>query len=318
MNDLTFIELGGKIRDLRRYINPAEIGWSAFNPSIAYSPVEGYAILFRSSNYIYNPKNNKVTGTGVGKDPGLIENRLWFAYLNNDLEIIEESLKEVVFPPLKIPLYRGCEDGRLFWRDGWEFTITIFEPPVLPWPRIGRFKLENYEANILNFITAPPKGKEFQEVEKNWMPTEDVNPKFDYIYSQTSVYSHSEGIVKVRDMPKADLKLRGGSQLVRINPETYIAIVHEVDLESVDVFNVKNFSPISVVRHYYHRFAKYNSDGILSGVSDRFKFSEFNIEFACGMIVKNNSVVISYGINDCISALGEIELDKVLEMIKDV
>ena len=318
MNTPTFEDLGGKTWELRRSVDLKDPRWTAFNPSISYSPVEGYAILFRSSNYFYDPSTDRVTGTGVGKDPGLIENRLWFGYLNKDLEIIEDSLKEVFFNQWEIPMYRGVEDARLFWRnDGWEFTATVYEPHVFHYPRIGKFKLENYEATIINFYLSAPK-ESFQSIEKNWMPTDNLNLNFDYIYSQTSVYSNLKGVTKVRSKPEENLRLRGGSQLLTLDNESYLAVVHETDIEKADIFNRKTLSSTTDIRKYYHRFARYSSEGVLSGVSDRFKFNGFHIEFAAGIVVKNDSVAISYGVNDMVSMLGTIDLSKVLELIKDV
>ena len=48
----TIAKLGGSTRQIRRLVDPDVKTWSAFNPSIAYSPTEGYALTIRSSNYV--------------------------------------------------------------------------------------------------------------------------------------------------------------------------------------------------------------------------------------------------------------------------
>jgi predicted GH43/DUF377 family glycosyl hydrolase len=316
---LLFSDFGGKTWKLRRYIDSSDFGWSAFNPSISYSPSEGYAVLFRSSNYYFDPESGEPFKTGAGKDPYLIENRLWFAKLSEDLEIVEDTLQEVTFNPWEIPMIRGAEDARLYWRDtGWEFSATVYERDTIPYPRMARFKLENYKATILNFYVVS-SNKPFQQVEKNWMPTNIATDKFNYIYSQTSIFSNERGIVEVRSVPELEKSLRGGTQLVLLDSGDYLAVVHETVDNYVEKYSSRIFGVRLVnFRKYFHRFARYTSDGVLSGVSDRFKFDDADIEFAAGLVVQDQDLVISYGRKDIVSMLAKIKLSKVLEMIKDV
>jgi len=319
MVDPTFSELGGETWKLRRYIDPLEPGWSAFNPSISYSPSEGYAVIFRSSNYLFDPDSGEVFRTGVGVDPYAIQNRMWFVRLSDDLELIEDTLKEISFVPWEIPMIRGAEDARLIWvDDSWEFTATVYERGTIPYPRMARFRLKDYQATILNFYMVSPS-EPFQQVEKNWMPPHTPSKKFDYIYSQTSTYSNVTGISKVRPVPNLDRSLRGGSQLLSLDSGDYLAVVHETEDNYVERYSSKVFGITQInLRKYFHRFAVYTSDGVLSGVSDRFKFDEADIEFASGLVLKDEDLIISYGRKDMVSMLAKIKLSKVLEMIKNV
>jgi hypothetical protein len=216
-------------------------------------------------------------------------------------------------------MIRGAEDSRLYWRDtGWEFSATVYERDTIPYPRMARFKLDNYKATILNFYVVS-SNKPFQQVEKNWMPTNIATDKFDYIYSQTSIFSNERGIVEVRSVPELEKSLRGGTQLVLLDSGDYLAVVHETVDNYVEKYSSRIFGVRLVnFRKYFHRFARYTSDGVLSGVSDRFKFDDADIEFAAGLVVQDQDLVISYGRKDIVSMLAKIKLSKVLEMIKDV
>jgi len=183
---------------------------------------------------------------------------------------------------------------------------------------MARFRLNNYEAKILNFYVTSPS-ESLQEVEKNWMPTSDHNEKFDYVYSGTSIYSELKGIVKVRSWPNLEKSLRGGTQLIVLNSGDYLAVVHETDNNYVERYSPKFFGIKRLnFRKYFHRFARYTSDGVLSGISDRFKFDEADIEFAAGLVIKGDDLIVSYGRKDIVSMLAKIKLSKVLEMIRDV
>ena len=47
-------KFGGEVFNTKRFAYPDDKSWSLFNPSIGSSP-QGYAITFRSSNYVIMP-----------------------------------------------------------------------------------------------------------------------------------------------------------------------------------------------------------------------------------------------------------------------
>ena len=71
-------------------------------------------------------------------------------------------------------------------------------------------------------------------------------------------------------------------------------------------------------RNYFHRFAKYTADGTLTHLSEKFKLSDADIEFAAGLVVSGDDVIVSYGYKDVAAYLGRIKLDAVIKMLKEV
>lgn len=306
-----FSDFGGETWRIRRFCDENDKRWSAFNPSIAYSPEEGYVVLIRSSNYFLDPE----TADAIPTIGGRVKTRMWLANLDKDWQIIESTMKEIDFSEAGIFFKRGAEDGRLYWRDGgWEFTATMKEPEV-PFPRIGKFRLDGLKAKLVELY----RTEDLQDVEKNWMPTYVKNPKFDYVYGPNSVYIINKGIVERREMTEEISKVRGGGPLLELEDKTYLSIIHEADNENVMIYLPRTFGYRNVfVRKYFHRFAKYSSDGTLIALSDRFKFDGVRIEFACGMVIAGDDLIISYGYKDIVSKLAKIKLSTALDSLKVV
>lgn len=317
MNISSFSDLGGEIWRIRRFADESDKRWSAFNPSIAYSPVEGYVVMFRSSNYFLDPK----MGNAVPTIDSRIRNRLWIANLSDDFQVIESTMREVKFPDPEIEFKRGVEDARLYWRDGgWEFSAGLIEQisemkPRLAIFRINTFKLDGETATLTKLLDEG----DLQKVEKNWMPTYETNPNFDFIYGPNAIYKYGTGRVKVREMVPEISELRGGSPLWLLDSGEYLTILHRCVTTLVTRYNPRLFGVETVkVRSYVHCFAKYSYEGVITGVSDNFIFDEGGIEYSSGLVVHKDDVIVSYGKKDVASYLGKIKLTKVLEMIKDV
>lgn len=317
VNTPSFSDLGGEIWRIRRFADESDKRWSAFNPSIAYSPEQGYVVMFRSSNYFLDPK----MGNAVPTIDSRIRNRLWIANLSDDFQVIESTMREVKFPDPEIEFKRGVEDARLYWRDGgWEFSAGLIEQISDMKPRLAVFRINTFklDGEVGSFRTLLGDG-ELQKVEKNWMPTYEINPNFDFIYGPNAIYKHGVGPIKVREMVPEISGLRGGSPLWLLDSNEYLTILHKCKTTLVTRYNPRLFGVETVkVRSYVHCFAKYNYKGVLTGVSDEFIFDEGGIEYSSGLVVHNRDVIVSYGKKDVASYLGKIKLTKVLEMIKDV
>jgi hypothetical protein len=317
VNTPSFSDLGGEIWRIRRFADESDKRWSAFNPSIAYSPVEGYMIMFRSSNYFLDPK----MGNAVPTIDSRIRNRLWIANLSDDFQVIESTMREVKFPDPEIEFKRGVEDARLYWRDGgWEFSAGLIEQISEMKPRLGVFRINTFKLNgEIAILTKLLDEGELQKVEKNWMPTYEPNPNFDFIYGPNAIYKHGVGPVKVREMVPEISELRGGSPLWLLDSGEYLTILHKCITTLVTRYNPRLFGVETVkVRSYVHCFAKYSYEGVITGVSDNFIFDEGGIEYSSGLVVHKDDVIVSYGKKDVVSYLGKIKLTKVLEMIKNV
>ena len=72
------------------------------------------------------------------------------------------------------------------------------------------------------------------------------------------------------------------------------------------------------IRTYIHRFATYDENGKLLGLGPRFKLSDARIEFAAGMVLVGDDILVSYGYKDVASYLGKINLQRVLDGIEEV
>ena len=309
----TFSSMGGETWRILRFVDESDKRWSAFNPSIAYSPKEGYMVLFRSSNYFFDPQ----TGGTVATIGTRVKNRVFIAKLSNEWGVVPESLRELDYNR-GFKFLRGPEDGRLYWRDGgWEFLSVMREPYVTEdIPRIGTFKITGGDAKLVDLYHTG----DLQPVEKNWMPPYKKTSKFDFVYSATSVYKKDIGKIETREPTKvAGNNIRGGSCLWELSDGSYLAIVHEAEVRKESRFIPRMFGYKDVsIRKYLHRFAKYKSDGTLTHLSDLFTFQDVDIEFAAGLVVCGDDVVVSYGYKDVASYLGKIKLEAVLESLKEI
>lgn len=308
MSIKTFESLGGTTWKILRLPEEHDVRWSAFNPSISYSPEAGYVVLFRSSNYFLDPKTTDAKIT-LGST---VKSRMWLGDLDDNWQI--HNLREIDFSEAGLVFTRGAEDGRLYWHEGaWELTAGLKEPEV-PLPRIGRFRLEGLKAKLIEIY----QGTDLYDVEKNWMAPVIRSDKFDYIYNPISIYKNGVGPIKVREPSELVRHVRGGSQLWPVE-NGYLAIIHEAIVKHVYMYIPRYFGYKNVkVRHYVHRFAKYDLNGTLVALTDRFKLSDARIEFAAGLVIHEDDVIVSYGYKDVASYLGKIKLSAVLSMMKEV
>jgi len=136
--------------------------------------------------------------------------------------------------------------------------------------------------------------------EKNWMPILDkpfhfvrwANPvhivKYD-IYSGRLIT-----IFKGNDTLDLPFELRGGSQVVPIDNH-YLCLTHEVQ-----------FTPDEQGRKdgiYTHRFLLYDDNWNIVKCSNSFNFMDAKIEFATGMSIFNDQLLITFGFQDNASYL---------------
>ena len=308
---LTIQELGGETWRILRFVDELDKRWSAFNPSVSYSPVEGYVVLFRSSNYFFDPETGSTTVT-VGSS---VRSRMWLGTLTKDWTIDVDSLREIDFSEAGMVFKRGAEDGRLYWRDGaWEITAGLQEPGI-ELPRIGRFRLTELKAKLVEIYD----DGELFKVEKNWMSTDKINLNFDFVYSAVHVYKRGTGPVRLRDTSEAIRHVRGGSQLQELPDGRYLAIIHEADVKKTKIYVPRMFVTKNIsVRTYVHRFATYDQSGMLLGLSPRVKLSDTRIEFAAGLVIVGDDVLVSYGYKDVASYLGRLKLQVVLGSIEEI
>ncbi len=99
--------------------------------------------------------------------------------------------------------------------------------------------------------------------------------------------------------------LRGGSQLLQISGERWLGVAH--DMRFVDG---KKF--------YWHIFYSVDNAGVLCERSAPMKLAPEGIEFAAGMAIDGDRVVVSFGVDDMHCRLGVTSLSAVVGLLRSV
>jgi len=133
-------------------------------------------------------------------------------------------------------------------------------------------------------------------LEKNWMPILDM--PFHYVRwcnpLQITKVDPKTGTCKNTLEKHYNLELpwelRGGSQVIPWKNGSRICVTHEVDFYHNPGYHKD--------AQYYHRFVIWDKDWNLEAVSLPFKFMAAKIEFACGLALKDDNFIITYGYQD--------------------
>lgn len=96
--------------------------------------------------------------------------------------------------------------------------------------------------------------------------------------------------------------LRGGTQLVKVGSQ-WLGMAHDMRLHAQR-------------KNYWHRWYTVNDAGQKLSESEDFKITDLGIEFAAGLAIDGNRVVVSYGTEDRDSWIGETTLSAVMEVLK--
>jgi hypothetical protein len=299
-------KLGGEVFNLKRFAYPDDKAWSLFNPSIGSSP-QGYAMTFRSSNYVIVPDSGELyVETG-----GPIKNKVFFTETNENMELLD--LREISFKDSGLKIGRGVEDAKLFWRDEkWHFTGVVMERDI-PTARIGHFTLDlkTSTAKLIKIY----KGMNPKKPEKNWMAPTEVNKNFDFIHGSTSIVKGDQVIYSLSDNLKI-APLRGNTNLHSLNDGTYLAVVHILYTRKTRTWDGRMFGMRDgLYKDYTHLFARYDERGQLIELGEEFQFIGPGIEFAAGMVEMGDDLVITFGKDDVSSHYARIPKWKVLKML---
>jgi hypothetical protein len=96
--------------------------------------------------------------------------------------------------------------------------------------------------------------------------------------------------------------LRGGSQLVRVAADAWLGLGHEMKF-------------VSGRKFYWHTWYLVDSKGKMTAVSEPMKLASAGIEFAAGIAIEGDRVIVSFGVDDMECRLGETRLSAVLEKL---
>jgi predicted GH43/DUF377 family glycosyl hydrolase len=304
-------DFGGKTRLLLDSFEGMREGWTAFNPSIGFSPALGYGITVRSSNYKIDKESGVLT-----VDPNLVENELWFSELNDDLNLTNLRKLEVIGD---IELANGIEDARLVGTDtGWSMLAVVFETyGGVRRTRLAVFAVDP-EANTVTHIETLHTW-DTSRSEKNWMPLAfGTSENFDYVYSPTGTYKNGEISLRAHNNHLLS-DIRGGSQLWPLGDGTYLAVTHSVYYQPV-ILKHKTQGNLIQVQHrtYTHQFARMNAYGQIIEVSEEFFLDGPDVEFVAGLVEKDGNFIISYGREDEASHLAVIPKENALATLTPV
>lgn len=312
--DSTLEELGGRVQYLRRLVDRNKKTWSAFNPSIAVDDKGNYCVAIRSSNYVILGHGELFVTTG-----GPIRNQVWFAELNDDLKIEDDTLRKVDFSAAAIDVkgevVRGVEDPKLMWRDGWVFMGVFLERNV-PVARNCICYMDK-SATSVELVDILP-GIETKKPEKNWMTCATKPKKFDYVYDGNGIVVGNRVIHRLRDNKHLN-KLRGNGQLLEYKNGTYIGLMHSLEISRYNKLSPVTFGMLEHVhKKYSHYFVRFDENGWIIEISKPFCFEAPGIEFANGIVERGDEYVISYGRDDVSSHLGIISTKTVGRLMKVV
>ncbi len=99
--------------------------------------------------------------------------------------------------------------------------------------------------------------------------------------------------------------LRGGTQLCRVGNDAWLGIGHEMKF-------------VNSKKYYWHTWYLVDGTGKMTAASAPVKLASNGIEFAAGMAVDGDRVVVSFGVDDMESKLGETSLSAVLAALRAV
>lgn len=305
-----FPTLTNNIINIKRFAEPDTKEWSCYNPSIGYSPKKGYAIAFRSANYVILPHGELYVTNG-----GKIRNRIYFAETDKNLKL--KNFRQIPMPDNVIPFTRGIEDPRLFWRNGhWMLAAVVMEQNI-PVARFCICTLDSKATKIIDVKIFP--GVRPEKPEKNWM-IPDIRPSehFDFIYGPTAIIKDHKIITEFSDN-ELIAGFRGNSHLVEQKDGTYLAVVHKLWISKSKGYSPNNFGMIDFVsKNYGHYFVRYDRFGALIQSSSAFQFIGQGIEFVGGMVEMDDNLIITFGKEDVSSHAAIISKTEVFKIMRNL
>ena len=99
--------------------------------------------------------------------------------------------------------------------------------------------------------------------------------------------------------------LRGGTQLARVGDDAWLGVGHAMKF-------------VDGLKYYWHVWYLVDSRGRMKSASFPMKLAPNGIEFAAGLAVDGERVVVSFGVDDMECRLGETKLSAVLEMLQSI
>ena len=320
------VSQGGKLAPL---ILPHSItsGMGLMNPSIFIDDDGDILVNIRHVNYtLYHAERDQRFFSPWGplsylhpeKDQRLVTTN-YLCRLDQDLNIINYT--EVDYSQLNVPPiweFVGEEDCRITQWDGNYYLIGVRRdttPNGQGRMEYSKIKLDktNWIATEVQRVRIPPPIDVNSYCEKNWMPILDMPYHFVKWAMPTEVVkanpdkSECEQVL-VRSTPSAPIDQRGGTNIVSWG-DYYIAFTHEVKLWR-NYLNQKD----SI---YRHRMIVWDKEFNFVGLSKSFAFLDTPIEFCVGAAIRNEKLLLSFGVQDNAAFVLEVPQDVVNAMVTE-
>ena len=302
--------LPSQIINLKRLAEEDTKEWSCFNPSIGYSPKKGYAIAFRSSNYVILKPHGELHVTNGGK----IRNRVYFAELDKHLKL--KNFRKIEMPS-DIDLTRGIEDPKLYWRNNsWHFTAVMMEKHT-PVARVSVCTLDARAKKVTDIKIYD--GPNPDRPEKSWL-VPDIKPSehFDFIYGPHAIVKGNK-VIQSMSTERKTANLRGNTHLLEQKDGTYLAVMHRLWTKATRGYSPNVFGMVDGLdKNYSHYFVRFDRFGSVIEMTPGFQFIGPGIEFAAGMVEMGDKLIISFGKEDVSSHLSVIDKSVVEKMMSRI
>lgn len=286
-------------------------GWTYKNPSICAHPAGGYRCAVRYASWPVVkgfPTHSELVIVTITEQLELTDIK--------HVQAIERSTAASFFSSF------GPEDARLFQVGGnWFASASFADVPECAHngELLVRIGLMFFDAafNWTRLSILPGRGPQH---EKNWMPIEG---SLAWLYSpaatvQCRVSENGREFAYGAPVttPTVLNRARGGTQIINIDQEHAIGLVHETLL---NVPNAKDRYH-GYHRAYLHRFVLYRRDPLLAiAVSPPFHFlTPLSVEFAAGLARKQDKLLVSFGHHDTDCWLAEVRLADVRRVLRPV
>lgn len=301
-----------------RHAVAGDTRWSLHDMCVGWSPEDGYAASFMSSNYYLLTDGTAMLTHGEEKFY-----RVYRAKLPDGVKMLGDSTSEnpdcspspARFGPDEVRgvkgvkvsgVGQGLRDFRIFWRpEGWHYTARVEGVGI----GVGRL--------IGGSVCAILKASDARS--RDWVPMAyGGTDGFDMVVGPNRVL-RGQKIVKVGDAPEELEGGRMGPPLVPLDDGTALGAVRVGERVPVRVWSPSRMSWVDgMERRYRHRFVRLDEEGRIVAMSDDFVLEDGGVEKLCGMAHDGYGFLLSWGRNDVSSVLGRIEEQKVLGLLRSV
>jgi hypothetical protein len=293
------------------HLTPRSPGWTFKNPSIVINPAGGYYCAARYSSW---PVLKSFT----------THSEVVIASLSDQMEVTAVQYVRPLVRETRIHHYStfGPEDMRLFRAHGrWFGTASFSDSPACfvddkIWIRMGLMSFDdNFTWTDLTILPG-----RVEQHEKNWMPIEGG---LDWLYTPHNTLrgTIAPGTKKLvyyspQNTPPTLRLSRGSTQIVNINEDYAIGVVHETVLHVPNALSRQH----CYSRAYFHRFVLYRrAPFCVAAVSPPFHFlTPFSVEFAAGLVHKDGNLFVSFGHHDLTCWIAQVRLPDVMNIMRAV